>query len=378
VHQPRMPQKPAPVVGRPGAPLPRLTAEQLTAFNVGLAEFTKRETVADGLGPIFNDVSCAACHLAPVIGGASRIFVTRFGHTANGSFDPLANLGGSLLQRRAINPKTLEFVPPEANTVARRQTTPLFGLGLIEAIPDDTIIALAARPEVDGVKGRPAFIVDIASGEQRVGRFGWKAQQATLLAFAGDAYVNELGITNRFFPEENAPNGKADVLAKFDTVADIEEVTDPETGRDGTDELADFQRLLAPLPPVPLKGAAIAGQALFAAVGCAQCHVPELTTGSSDIAALSEKKVPLYSDLLLHDMGSLGDGIAQADAGPREFRTAPLWGLRASAPYLHDGRAANIDRAIRAHDGEAVVSRDRYQALTATQRAQLIAFLNTL
>jgi CxxC motif-containing protein (DUF1111 family) len=168
------------------------------------------------------------------------------------------------------------------------------------------------------------------------------------------------------------------VLARFDRVEDIEEVPDPVTGRDGTDELADFQRLLAPLPPLPRNAAATAGQALFTSVGCAQCHVPELQTGVSDIAALSEKTVPLYSDLLLHNMGTLGDGIAQADAGPNEFRTAPLWGLRASAPYLHDGRAANVDRAIRAHDGEGTTARNRYQALTPAQRNQLLAFLNTL
>jgi CxxC motif-containing protein (DUF1111 family) len=361
-----------------GAPLPGLTPEQLAAFNTGRAAFRERETVASGLGPIFNDVSCVACHNGQAAGGASRIFVTRFGHTENGVFDPLESLGGSLLQRRAIAQPALEIVPPEANTVARRQTTALFGLGLIEAIPDDAIIALAARPEVDGVHGRPSLVTDVASGEQRVGRFGWKAQQATLLAFSGDAYLNEMGITNRLFPDENAPNGKADVLAQFDTVSDIEDEVDPITGRGDIDALADFQRLLAPPPMRPLGTATLAGRELFHTIGCAQCHVPELTTGPSDIAALSGKKVRLFSDLLLHNMGALGDGIAQGDAGPREFRTPPLWGIRGSAPYLHDGRAPNLDRAIRAHDGEGSVARDRYQALTLTQRAQLLAFVNSL
>ncbi len=372
--QPPPPTAPA----RFGAPLPGLTPEQLAAFNAGSAAFRERENVASGLGPIFNDRSCVACHNAGGPGGASRIFVTRFGHTEAGVFDPLADLGGSLLQRRAINRAALEVVPPEANTVARRQTTALFGLGLIEAIPDAAIIALAARPEVDGVSGRPSLITDVVSGEQRVGRFGWKAQQATILAFSGDAYLNEMGITNRLFPDENAPNGKADVLAQFDKVSDIEDEVDPVTGRSDIDDLTDFQRLLGAPPVRPLSVAAKAGRALFGAVGCAVCHTPELRTGPSPVAALSEKPVVLFSDLLLHDMGALGDGIAQADAGPREMRTAPLWGIRGSAPYLHDGRAPNLDRAIRAHEGEGAVARDRYQALTPTERAQLVQFVNSL
>lgn len=304
--------------------------------------------------------------------------MTRFGHTEGGVFDPLENLGGSLLQNRAINRAALEVVPPEANTVARRQTTPLFGLGLIEAIPDDAILALAALPQVDGVSGRPSLVTDLSTGEQRVGRFGWKAQLATLLDFSGDAYLNEMGITNRLFPTENAPNGKADVLAQFDRVPDIEDEPDPATGRSDIDALADFQRLLAPPAPRALNAAATAGKALFGTVGCAVCHVPELKTGPHPVAALSEKTVALYSDLLLHDMGALGDGIVQADASGREFRTPPLWGARVSAPYLHDGRAANLDRAIRSHDGEGAVARDRYIALTPTQRAQIVAFINSL
>ncbi len=303
--------------------------------------------------------------------------MTRFGHTEGGVFDPLAELGGSLLQFRAIAPGAREFVPPQANVVARRQTTPLFGLGLIEAIPDETILALAALPEVDGVSGRASMVRDVASGEMRVGRFGWKAQQATLLSFSADAYLNEMGITSRLFPDENAPNGNAALLAQFDRVADPEDVTGPD-GRSAIDALADFQRLLAPPAPRPLTENGTAGKTLFGSVGCAQCHVPELTTGENPVAALSGKTVALYSDLLLHDMGSLGDGIVQGDAGASEFRTPPLWGLSASSPYLHDGRAANVDQAIRAHDGEGRAARDRYNALTRTQRNQLLEFLRSL
>jgi CxxC motif-containing protein (DUF1111 family) len=296
----------------------------------------------------------------------------------NGLFDPLEHLGGSLLQRFAIDPVAREQVPREANVVAQRNSTPLFGLGLIEAIPDAAIVAHAERRKPDGIAGRAAMVVDATTGETRVGRFGWKAQHASLLAFSGDAYRNEMGITNRFFPTENAPNGNLALLAAFDRVADPEDVVDPATGRGDVDALADFMRFLA--PPERLQGnpSARAGEALFANVGCATCHVPSMTTGPNAIAVLDRKTVALYSDLLLHDMGGLGDGIAQAAAGPREIKTPPLWGLRVSAPYLHDGRAPTIDQAIRQHDGEASVARSRYEGLNPQQRQQILDFLRSL
>ena len=372
------PTTPPPAAARFGGPIAGLTSEQRDAFDDGLLDFTERETVATGLGPIFNNVSCVACHRGPAVGGSSRIFVTRFGRTTNGVFDPLASLGGSLLQQNGIAPGVREHIPREANTIAHRQTTPLFGLGLIEAIPDDTLIQLAQRATVDGVTGHAAMVTDVASGETRVGRFGWKNQQATLLAFSGDAYLNEMGITNRLFPIENAPNGNTALLAKFDTVPDIEDHADPVTGKSGIDALADFQRFLAPPPQLPLTARGIIGRDQFNQIGCAICHVPQLQTGASPVAALDHQTVNLYSDLLLHDMGKLGDGIAQADAGPNEFRTPPLWGLRASAPYLHDGRAVTVDAAIRAHEGQGKLSRDRYQALAPADRAALLEFLSSL
>ncbi len=378
-HQPR-PHRLPPFRGpaRFGDPLPGLTGAQKDAFTAGLDEFTNVEDAAGGLGPIFNNVSCVACHSAPATGGSSVEIVTRFGHAAGGTFDPLADLGGSLLQDKAIDPDALETVPPEANATTPRQSTPLFGLGLIEAIADETIERLAAHPAHDGITGHAAHITDIATGEERVGRFGWKAQQATLLAFSGDAYRNEMGITNRFFPTENAPNGDAAKLAKWDQVADPEDEVDQATGRGDIDVVADFMRLLGPPPQKPASPAAISGAGVFRQLGCDGCHTPVLTTGRHDIPALNLRPVPLFSDLLLHDMGALGDGIAQADAGPRDLRTAPLWGLRASAPYLHDGRAATIDAAIRAHDGEAANPRARYLRLREQQRRQLLEFLGTI
>ena len=366
---------PRPAFGDPLAGLPR---DLQSAFATGLEEFTNIETPESGLGPIFNNVSCVACHSVPGPGGSSDIVVTRFGRAANGHFDPLANLGGSLLQAFAINPAAQEIVPREANVVAHRQSTPLYGLGLIEAIPDNVIAQYARQPKPDGVRGRAAVVEDVVSGSLRVGRFGWKAQQATLLAFAADAYLNEMGITSRFFPEENAPNGNEDLLAKFDLTADPEDEIDPATGKSDIDLAADFMRYLAPPPrPAPTPQSR-QGEAVFGQVGCAVCHVPSMQTGPNVIGALDRKPVNLYSDLLLHDMGPLADGIAQADASPHEMRTPPLWGLHASAPYLHDGRARTLDEAIRAHAGEAGPSRDHYLRLNPAQHNQLLEFLNSL
>jgi CxxC motif-containing protein (DUF1111 family) len=361
-----------------GEPLPGLSEEEAAAFEAGLAEFVKAETPETGLGPLFNGHSCAQCHAAPAIGGGSGIAVTRFGRLVDGKFDPMESEGGSLLQQFAIDPAVRETIPAAANVVARRITPPLFGAGLIEAIPDDAILRNASRPKPDGVAGRAHLVSDVTTGAARVGRFGWKAQQATLLAFSADAYVNEMGITNRFFPLENAPNGNRALLARFDRVADPEDAVDPATGRSDIDAAADFMRLLAAPAPAPATASSRAGEALFAQLGCPACHTPVMQTGPSPTPALDRKAVALYSDLLLHDMGTLGDGIAQGLAQPREMRTPPLWGLRARRLFLHDGRAATADAAIVAHDGEAAASRDRYRRLPPPLRRQLLDFLNTI
>jgi CxxC motif-containing protein (DUF1111 family) len=304
--------------------------------------------------------------------------VRHFGRISPEGFDPLTSLGGSLLQAQAIAPAAREFIPRIANVVAVRQPTALFGLGLIEAIPDQTLLALASATKPDGVRGRAHLVIDPVSGDERVGRFGWKAQHATVLAFSADAYRNEMGITNRFFPAENAPNGNTALLALHDRVADPEDVVDPATGKADVDLSADFMKFLAAPPALPADSRTESGRALFSSVGCAVCHVPELITGATGSAATSNKPVPLYSDLLLHDMGRLGDGITQDQAGAREMRTAPLWGVRLSAPYLHDGRAPNIQSAITAHDGEGAPSRDRFNKLKPADRALLLQFVQSL
>jgi len=364
--------------GRFALPLSGLSAAQSADFAAGKTEFLNTETIEGGLGPIFNDVSCVACHFEGGAGGASRTLVTRFGRVTNGVFDPRVELGGPLLQRRAIAPAYLEVVPREANIVARRITTPLFGAGLVEAIPDSVISAYASAVKADGIKGRAAIVTDPISATQRVGRFGWKAQHATLDGFAADAYLNEMGVTSRYFPTENAPNGNKTLLATADKVLDPEDALAAGAEKSDLNLAADYMRLLAPVPRLASTAAIKTGEGVFRQVGCAVCHVPSMKTGISPIAALSNKDVNLYSDLLLHDMGALGDGMVQAPATAREMRTAPLWGLRLRSLYLHDGRASTLDMAILAHDGEAKVVRDRYAKLPLASRQALAVFLNSL
>ena len=362
-----------------GDPLQGLTADELADFTEGLEEFQSQDTAESGLGPIFNNVSCVICHASPAVGGVSANFVTRFGHSANRGFDPMTAAGGSLLQDKAIDPAALESIPRDANVTTRRITTPLFGAGLIEAIPDSTIMDNANARKPDGVSGKVSMVQDAATGQMRVGRFGWKAQQASLLTFAGDAYLNEMGITNRVFPTENAPNGNMTLLAKYDLVDDPEDQTDPASGKADIDHFADFMRLLAPPSLLALSDDAKAGAALFVTTGCQACHQAAMVTGANPVAALDRKVVMLFSDQLLHDMGSLGDGIVQGSAGAREMRTSPLWGLRGRNAFLHDGRAVTVDAAIRMHDGEAAPARDRYvNRLSPALQRQLQAFLDSI
>jgi CxxC motif-containing protein (DUF1111 family) len=367
---------------RLGDPLPGLTTEQLALFREGKTVFEKEFKADEGLGPTFNGISCAACHFTsirtPVSGGPSSASVTRFARIKDdGSFDPLP--GGSLLQLMAIEPECREVVPSDANVMIKRTTTSAFGAGLMEAIPDETILASADPDEADrdGVSGRAQIVVDPATGRERVGRFGWKAQQATLLGFSADAFQGEMGITNDLFPAEQLPNGDATRLARCDRVPDVEDKVDPATGRRGIDKLANFQRLLGAPPRGVITAEVMQGEDVFKAIGCAACHVPQLMTGASDVAALNLKSVPLYSDLLLHDIGT-GDGIVQGRASGREFRTPPLWGLRSRQLFHHDGRGITIEQAISQHAGEAAQSKTKFDQLSAAERLKLLAFLSSL
>jgi CxxC motif-containing protein (DUF1111 family) len=270
-------------------------------------------------------------------------------------------------------------IPPEANVIARRAPIPVFGAGLVEAIDDETILALEDPDDrdADGISGRAARIIDAVSRRERVGRFGWKAQHARLLAFAGDAYRNEMGITNDLFPDEVALAVSPEQLALCDPVRGIEDVRDRSTGLRGIDNFENFMRLLAPLERGPIDDSVRAGELVFNAVGCASCHVPVLMTGSNSNPLFDRKPVRLYSDLLLHDVGT-GDGVEQAAARADEIRTPALWGLRFRRPLLHNGSAATPEDAILRHANEASSVRERYRLLSPPEQRHLVAFLNSL
>ena len=362
-----------------GQPFAGLTAEELARFDAGKDEFLEVETVADGVGPVFNDVSCATCHSVPEVGGGSPRLETRFGAlTATGAFDPLAQFGGSLIQEQGIGAAgecnyVAEVVPPQATIVAKRRTTPLFGLGLVDAVPDSTYLSIAYGEQFDkdGIGGIPSVVVNPETGRRAVGKFGWKGQNATLHVFAGDAYVNEMGITNPTFPNENCPQGDCASLACNPA---------PDVNDDGHAVIGftDFMTFLAPPPRGPINGAAILGESVFQNIGCASCHRATLRTGVNASAALNQMTFHPYSDFLLHDMGSLGDGITQNRATGRLMRTAPLWGVRKLTTFLHDGRATTLDQAILAHGGQGRKARDRFTRLSWFERSRLIAFLNSL
>src|SRR5205823_2369441 len=220
---------------------------------------------------------------------------------------------------------------------AGRRTTPLFGLGLVDSVPAITLLSLAAIEARwhPATAGRPNIVTDVVTGKRAVGKFGWKSQVPTLLHFSGDAYLNEMGITSPLFPNENCPQGDCTLLA-------CDPVADPEN--DGTDVALfnDFMRLLAPPPRPRLGFAELGGSCVFDHIGCANCHVRTLITGASPVQALRFRSFKPFSDFLLHDMGSLGDGIAQGRARGTEMRTAPLWGLHLMTTFLHDGRATTI------------------------------------
>lgn len=365
-----------------GQPLPGLTGEQSRAFKEGLQAFSAVETRDDGLGPVFNGTACAECHKAGAIGGAgvdltiSR--VTRIGGWKGGVYTDLPEFGGPVLQARSLKefdtacPINGETVPPEANAVSRRITTPLFGAGLIEAIPDAAILARVGQRDPDGVAGVPNLIPVAGSRRAEVGRFGWKAQHSRLDVFAADAYLNEMGITTALFPAENLPQGKP-IPAGWDTIAD------PEDHDNDTEAFATFMRFLAPpTQRVPVTARIRAGERLFEQARCTACHTPEFQTGPNPIPALANQRVRLFSDLLLHRMPALADGIQQGDARGDQFRTAPLWGLSRRNFYLHDGRARTIPEAIAWHDGEAAAARQRYNNLSPENRELVLAFLNSL
>ena len=362
-----------------GQPLAGLNDEELDRFEAGLEEFSEVETVEEGLGPVFNGEACAACHFVPAIGGGAEFLETRFGRMGDdGFFDSMPEYGGSLIQRNGIGiagdcDYLAELVPGEATVVAKRRATPIFGLGLVDATPDTAFWAIAAEQahHPDGIAGIVSVVANLATGEDAVGKFGWKGQNPSLFQFSGDAYVNELGITNPDFPNENCPNGNCDSLS----CNPFSEMNDDGEGVVG---FTDFMTFLAPPPRGRINASVIAGELVFRGIGCAGCHRPTLRTGANPVQALHRVYYQPFSDFLLHDMGALGDGITQNEATGNLMRTAPLWGLRKITTFLHDGRATTYEQAILAHDGQGRKARDRFASLPAWKKNLLYAFLGSL
>jgi CxxC motif-containing protein (DUF1111 family) len=371
-------------------PLPNLPADRLGSFNEGRRRFLVTETVETGLGPVFNERSCVSCHSIPTTAGSGKsevTFVTRFGRiglqdsdrfgvqTPSMPFNALLTLGGPTIQRRSVAEDLPdcrlagEVVPREANAVGPRQPSPLFGLGLIQAIPDTTILARADPTDAnrDGIAGRP----NTANGI--LGRFGWKASVATIADFVGLAMINEIGITNLLYPNELSPQGRP-IPPGCKRTPDVEDA-------DGARLIGITAYLTFLSAPArgPITDTVRRGESLFIKIGCAACHTPAMKTGSSSNPALNEVEVPLYSDLLTHYVGvPLDDRVPDGDVGGGRWRTPPLWGLRVRKFYLHDGRTSDLIQAIALHGGEGLIARDAFVALGAKEQADLIAFLQSL
>ncbi|MBM4198030.1 MAG: hypothetical protein FJ197_13265, partial [Gammaproteobacteria bacterium] len=371
---------------RAGEPLADLTWGQSQRFIDGRQAYITPLTPAQGLGPAFNRHSCVDCHETP-IGGWSSIKVTHFGLESPGGFDFLEHLGGPVLQADAIGDDCRELVPALANHIRERVTPSVLAFGLVEAIPDAALLALADPNDAngDGISGRAHMVQPLESptGPQRVGRFGWKAQIATVRSFSGDAARTEMGLTNAVVTQETAPNGDQSQLAACDTIPEIE---DRSIGGAATfvDRVTDFQRFLAPPPQSPRSG--MTGETIFTQIGCAACHTPSFVTGADSAIepALRSRTIRPYSDFLLHDMGALADGIPDGQALPSEMKTPPLWNLHTRPVLLHDGSviqgdfATKVTAAILAHAGEATASRNAFQALPAASKVQVLAFLDSL
>lgn len=356
-------------------------------FAADTKTFEERDVIEDGLGPVYNAQACVECHQSPVTGGGSQISVLRAGHRdAQGNF--VEAPGGSLINDRAIHASLQEYVPSTETIRTFRASLSILGDGFVEAIDDETLIEIARnQPRLSGgaIAGQVIRVPLLeAPGQTRVGRFGWKNQQASLLSFSADAYLNEIGITSRLLPEENTSLGR--LVTAFDTVAD------PEDTDNDIDVFARFMRgTKAPSIDVAAANSpdGRAGAQIFNQIGCAICHVTAIPTarpgtvinGGAFIVppALGGKIIRPFGDFLLHDVGT-GDGIVQ-NGGPEtanKLRTAPLWGLRARNRYMHDAASLTLEDAIRRHRGEATGTSSRFNQLTERQRTQLVRFLRSL
>jgi len=392
-------------------------------FAAAKEAFEAVEEIEDGVGPVFNERACGNCHTEGAIGGAGVQIERRYGRFVNGRFDDLANRGGSLRQLFTVGPFTalngqacnppLEVEPREA-TVRNvgRLTTPLFGAGLVDSLPDSAI-TVNAQNQAFGVRGtinRVAILLPNVSdpnqvvGGTRVGRFGWKAGVPTLTQFSADAYVNEMGITTQScvrgvsilsFATESAPNGVAagncDDLAPRQTLAGIPANTDDVVGScaGGLTEIQDdvalfttFMTFLAPAPRLAIDpNINLQGGTVFNRIGCASCHLLRdyVTPSRPANGVPGNFTFRPRSDFLTHDIGT-GDGIGNdgdSVATTNRIRTAPLWGLHHRTRFLHDGSATSIEGAIARHGNQAANSRAAFNNLNASDRNAMLTAMRS-
>jgi CxxC motif-containing protein (DUF1111 family) len=367
------------------APFEELTPSELAAFIRGDQEFGRRFAANTGLGPIFNNVSCASCHSGDGRGHLDNSLL-RIGSDAD---EYLQSYGGPQIQHRAISGAEPESVPPGV-AISVRLPPPVFGVGLIESIPAAQILVRADPDDSDGdgISGRPNMVTSAVyvppaepggSAGSVLGRFGRKAQTSSLLEQVVEAYHQDMGITSEFRPFENG-----NPLSTIPHEA-LDRVIDPEISSATVRAVVHYVRALAPPAPGAESAQRSEGRNQFTVIGCAKCHTPSMQTGPNVMAALANREVQLYSDLLLHDMGeALADNRPDKGASGREWRTAPLWGLRLVPDflngigyYLHDGRARSVEEAILQHGGEALAARNAFSALAADAKRALLDFVES-
>ena len=353
-----------------------------TQFDSDRTIFEERETIDDGLGPVYNAQACAECHQNPVTGGISQVTELRAGH-----FDGLLFVnhpGGSLINDRAIDPSIQERVLGGNEVRTFRTSLNVLGDGFVECIDSNTLVAISNRQPA-GMRGQFIQVPVVEANNQiRGGRFGWKNQHASLLSFAADAYLNEMGITSPLQPNENTSNGTS--------VATFDKVPDPDNDGADVEAFARFMRATKAPPrdeTLATTASAQRGDQLFTLIGCDVCHLRTITTAPAGTvinqgafivpAALGGKTIHPFGDFLLHNIGT-GDGIVQ-NGGPstrNKVRTAPLWGLRTRDRLMHDGTSLTRNEAILRHAGEAGPVIFNYRNLAAADKDALITFLNSL
>jgi len=367
------------------------------SYALDQTRFEQDHDASTGLGPVFNARACADCHQNPVTGGSSQFTEVRAGHNdPHGNFvaatvpindgaSVIANR--SIINDRALIPQAQEHIPDAENIRALRAALNTLGDGFVEAIDDSTLQSIAQH-QIEVSEGRihgEAVEVPVleSPGQSRIGRFGWKDQHSSLLSFIGDAYLNEMGVTNRLRPHDVTTIGKI--------TADPEDVPD-NLGLADIDHFAQFVRGTKAPPRdavLAATAAAQAGQNLFEKIGCATCHVSTIVTAPAGTVidggaftvpeALGNKIIHPYGDFLLHDIET-GDGIVQnpPQDTANKLRTVPLWGLRMHPRHMHDLKSLTLEDAIERHGGEAEHVRNRFRELSPTDRQALFTFLNSL